>query len=650
MRGITGALVLAMLAPALPTGGAHAQDKPSAAAPSLKPPSAADLGAKAFVENPKLAPDGHAYAALAFVKGQTNLVVITPKGKQERPDIRVFGMPPKQEMVWFRWAGSNRLIVSLAFSSVFGDEEVRVTRMVVVDLVTGKQTPLIMRQMGFDGDNVIHVDQAGNFALVEVQPSVYDYPGVYRFDLATGKYSTIVEPMDNVWDWYADSAGVVRTGVAVDGNKWWVVYRDADGAKFQRTSTRNRDQSNDNVEWFSALPGKASGYALALSDAGRFALRRYDFVKDELGEVVWQHPSVDIDDVDFGPDGEPTAIYYTDDRQRVAWLDPELKRLQTGLDKAMPGASNRILSISRDRSRALIESGSAHEVPVYVLYDRATKSIDVTAVPYGQMMDKQLAPMEYVTYKARDGLEIPGYLTLPVGKPAKGLPLIVMPHGGPFVRDEWRYDYWVQYLATRGYAVLQPNYRGSTGYGTKYAEAGTGAWGRGMQDDMDDGVKWLAEKGVIDPKRVCMMGGSFGGYAAMWAAARNPDIYRCAISFAGVSDVRALLRFQSSLFSAPKYFRDWRARVAGQEKFDFDTISPLKNADKIAIPLLLVHGTADTRVPFNQSRKLHEALTKLGKPHEWVVYKDETHFLEDPANATDFLERVGKFLDQHNPA
>ena len=640
MRGVCAALLLVV------AGGAAAQDKPAA---DTAPPTAAEFATKAFLENPKLAPDGHAYVARAYARGKVVLTVVTPV-LGAKASLRVFSLPPKEELLWYRWAGRNRLLVGLASTVTWNEEDRRVTRVMAIDLATGKQFPLVSFGMGFDGDNVIYVDPQGEFALLSYQPSLSDYPAVYRFNLATGQYKLIVDPEDRVWDWYADSSGVVRAGVAVDETKWWVVYRESDRGSFQRTSKRSRDVFSENISGFSVIPSKSSGYALALNDAGRFALRRYDFLKDELGEVVWQHPVVDVDDVDFGPDGEPIAIHYTDDRARTVWLDPELKRWQAAFDKTVPGMANEIVSYARDRSRALIRSGSGHEAPVYLLYDKASKKLEMTAAPYGEMIDKQLSPVDHITYKARDGLEIPGYLTLPRGRGTTALPLIVMPHGGPFARDSWDYDYWVQFLASRGYAVLQPNYRGSTGYGRKYVEAGTGAWGRGMQDDIDDGVKWLVEKGTVDPKRVCIMGGSFGGYAAMWAAARNPDIYRCAISFAGVSDVRALMNFQSSLFSAPRYFRNWRQKVAGEAKFNFDTISPLKNADKIAIPLLIVHGTADKRVPFSQSRKLHEALAKLGKPHEWVVYKDETHFLEEPANATDFLQRVGAFLDKHNPA
>jgi dipeptidyl aminopeptidase/acylaminoacyl peptidase len=246
-------------------------------------------------------------------------------------------------------------------------------------------------------------------------------------------------------------------------------------------------------------------------------------------------------------------------------------------------------------------------------------------------------------------LQIPAYLTLPRGLDPKNLPLIVMPHGGPFARDEWGYDVWVQFLANRGYAVLQPNFRGSTGYGKDYVDKGAGQWGRGMQDDIDDGAKWLIERGIADAKRICIMGASFGGYAAMWASVRNPDIYRCAISLAGVSDVAALLKYDRSALSATRYYREWREKVQGEEDFDLASISPMKAVDKVAIPILIAHGTHDERVPPEQSTKFHELLTKAKKPHEFVLYEGEGHGFDNPADNIDFLKRVEGFLRTYNP-
>ena len=266
------------------------------------------------------------------------------------------------------------------------------------------------------------------------------------------------------------------------------------------------------------------------------------------------------------------------------------------------------------------------------------------------MEGRTLSQVESVKYDARDGLSIPAYLTLPKGRDPAALPLIVMPHGGPFIRDTWSYNPWAQFLADRGYAVLQPNFRGSTGYGRAFVEAGEGQWGRKMQDDIDDGVKWLVQLGKVDPRLVCIMGASYGGYAAMWGAARNPEIYRCAISFAGISDVKAMLKYDSRIGVPRRYYRDWRDRVRGDAGFDLDAISPIEAADRIRVPLLIAHGKDDTNVPVSQSVKFHEALTRAGVPHEYVIYEGEGHDFEKVENSADFLRRVEAFLTKHNPA
>jgi dipeptidyl aminopeptidase/acylaminoacyl peptidase len=326
-----------------------------------------------------------------------------------------------------------------------------------------------------------------------------------------------------------------------------------------------------------------------------------------------------------------------------------MKAVQARLDRAMPNLANRI--VSRDASDRLmvVLSASASDPGSYYIFDRTKSELREFARPYAALDGAALSPVKAVHYAARDGLSIPAYLTLPTAREAKALPLILMPHGGPFVRDDGAFDPWVQFLADRGYAVLQPNYRGSTGYGKAYVDAASGEWGRKMQDDLDDGVHWLAAQGTVDPRRVCIMGGSYGGYAAMWAAVRNPDIYRCAISFAGISDVNAMLRYDANLFASDRYDRDRRERIRAKGQ-DMDSVSALPHAAEIRIPILIVHGKKDPRVPVSQSVRLHEALEKAGKPHDFVLYPDEGHGFSKAEDSVDFLKRVEIFLARYNPA
>ncbi len=225
-----------------------------------------------------------------------------------------------------------------------------------------------------------------------------------------------------------------------------------------------------------------------------------------------------------------------------------------------------------------------------------------------------------------------------------------MPHGGPFgVRDTMEFDADVQFLANRGYAVLQPNFRGSSSYGEDFYKKGVGEVGRAMQDDLDDGVDWLANEGTIDPHRVCILGASYGGYAALWGVIRNPEKYRCAVSLAGVTDLKRQLRYDSKFFSR-KGARGWRSKIEGEERFDLDAVSPVGHIDQLTRPVFIAHGDADGTVPQSQYDRFVESAKKAGKPIEAKLYKGEGHGLADPKNRADYYDRVGAFLTKYNPA
>jgi dipeptidyl aminopeptidase/acylaminoacyl peptidase len=612
--------------------------------------SAADFGALPFMVGPKMSPDAKHVVTTAHLKGK-QLLVILDLGQKTGP-AHSFTMPGKWELGWYRWAGNERVLVSIGHADVLFGEDVYVTRLVMYDLKTDQAAFVGKKNEGVEGDDVIHIDRDGHWLLLNVQKTIYDYPSVYRVDLDTMEMKKVVGAHPHVWNWFADSSGTVRAGVGVEGRRWWLLYRkDADGkfAKVMRRTVK-RDDEEGAIERFIPINGSDHGYAVTNARTGRYGLYRYDFSSDSIGEPVFEHPQVDIDDFRISDQNEITAVYYTDDRSRVEWLMPRMKELQGKIDRELPDRINRVISMSSDGEKMLIWSGSAADPGTYFYYDATTAKMSMLARPYGSMTDKPLANMDSVSYAARDGLQIPAYLTLPTGVEARQLPLIVLPHGGPFLRDEWGYDTWVQFLANRGYVVLQPNFRGSTGYGRDFVAKGEGQWGRTMQDDLDDGVKWLVEQGKVDPKRVCIMGGSYGGYAALWAAVRNPEIYRCAISLAGISDLAAMIKYDRRSFAATRYYTAWRERVQGDKGFDLNTVTPLYAVDRINIPLLIAHGTDDENVPLAQSKKLHEALLKANKPHSYIVYEGEGHGFDNPANATAFLEQVEQFLRTNNPA
>jgi dipeptidyl aminopeptidase/acylaminoacyl peptidase len=634
-------------APVLPA--AIAPTEPSRAAvakPPIIPVEA--FGALPFLDQPEVSPDGHRAVAGSVVAGKKALILADLDAADYA--IRTIRLPDSVEIISSRWAGNGRVLISLLVPIKFAGTDIKLIRLFVFDIASQTLRPLADKVGGFDGDNIIFVDPAGAYVLLSTQRSIFDWPSVLRVDLATRKAAELVAPHDYVRSWFADSNGVVRGGMGREAEHWWLLYRETADGDFKKIAKGNAAGQFDDIEQFIPAPGSDKGYVIANRGSGRFGVYRYDFVNAAIGDPVFENPDVDVESITFSSrTGALDSVTFVDDRDRVFWLDPPMAKLQARLDTALPGYINRIVSRSDDDSRVIVQSTGAADPGIYYVFDRAKSQLRRLARPFASLDEKPLAPMSTIHYAARDGLSIPAYLTLPLGRTPKNLPLLVMPHGGPFVRDKWEYNPWVQLLANRGYVVLQPNYRGSTGYGKSFVEAATGQWGRKMQDDLDDGVAWLVRQGTVDPKRVCIIGASYGGYAAMWAAARNPDIYRCAISFAGISDMKALMRYDASNFVAKRYFQDWRDRVKGEAHFDLDGISPIEHVADVHIPLLIAHGKSDTTVPPSQSIRMHDALDKAGRVNEFVLYPDEGHGFSKVEDSVDFLKRVDAFLARYNP-
>jgi dipeptidyl aminopeptidase/acylaminoacyl peptidase len=407
--------------------------------------------------------------------------------------------------------------------------------------------------------------------------------------------------------------------------------------------TRSADEDLVAPQLFLTRPGKA--LVLSEDDKGFTGIHEYDLATLEVGRRLYGSPGFDVTNMIPSPSGDALAgVRYYEDRARTQWLDPDLVKMQEEVDRFVQGGRTEIVSFSDDHSRAIAFIGSADSPGAYYVYDRPSGSMVLLGHRNGAIKMARLHPVRTIRYKARDGLEIAAVLTLPKGKKAD-LPLIVMPHGGPFARDIEDWDWWAQFLAERGYAVVQPNYRGSSGYGSDLAKRGEGQWGLAMQDDLNDAVAYLAREGIADARRVCIVGASYGGYAAMRAASRDGDLYRCAVSYAGVSDLDRMRRYDSRFLNSGARV-DWLKRQAP----DFKSVSPIAAPERVSIPLLLVHGVKDTVVPVAQSREFVERLKKAGKDFTYIEQREADHHFSRAEDRLEFLKTLETFLQKHNPA
>ncbi len=640
------------------------------AAALLAPPLAAQGPAPATAERPakiapiafakgsgisqmNLSPDGNAIALRAVSAGRVSVAIVDAATHAPKHRLQ---LPESNTLEWFDWAGNGKLLLAMSAQTVFFDQDVRVSRLYYYDLATGKTIFVGTKNMGLDGDELLYTDPAGAFVLLSIQRTIYDYPSVWRFplDAAPGKSAREVQKArTNVWDWYADSAGVVRMGFQyLPSKKLKIWYRKGAADEFREIAKLTEETAEDGAwDVLRIVSGSDQGLVLKPDDSGRIAVRKFDYASRTTGEVVYSAPGWDVTSAWFDDHDQLIAAFYTDDRDQVVWFDQDMKVNHARLQKALKGSDVWVTSRATDDSRMIVWTGHEDDPGGYYVYTAAKKTLDPFSSELPDLDPAQLATPKPVGFTARDGTAIRGYLTLPRGRDPKALPLIILPHGGPFgVRDKLEYSSEVQFLANRGYAVLQPNFRGSDGYGDAFDQLGRGQIGRAMQDDIDDAMDWAVKEGIADPKRVCVVGASYGGYAALWGVIRNPERYRCAASFAGVTDWNRQLKYDAAFFTR-KGAKKWRASVQGSDaSFDLDLVSPVQQVARLTRPVLLTHGDADTNVPMKQFRMMEEAAKKAGKPLETLVFAGEGHGFDNPDNQAKWYAALEAFLARHNPA
>ncbi len=605
-----------------------------------------------FVTRAEISPDGTRLAGLLAVGGTQRIAVISLFNKEER--IIAVAVPDGTQATWLRWVNDDNIIAGLVALLPVETEKFYVSRVIAINRTTGKMTKLLWNLNGQNVADVLWVPTDGRSEILMAgQATVYSnlegfWPAVFQVDVTTGRNKQVVKGQNSVMDWSADATGTVRAGYGyVDSTRTSrLLYRGSGKNIFRTVDRADLKQRETLTAPFLFLPGGDHGLVMHDDDKGQTGIYEVDLAtQQEVKQVYAPKASGEVASVILSSDETALlGVRTTAAAGGVEWLDPKLAEIQAQFDKAVPGASATIESLSRDRTRMLVRVNAPDMPGSIYFYDIADGTLRRIALINEKIGTKHLSPVKLVRYKARDGLEIEAVLTLPAGRDPKKLPFIVMPHGGPWAQDTLSYDYWAQFLANRGYVVLQPNFRGSSGYGTEFLRKGEGQMGLAMQDDITDGVKWVVAQGIADPKRVCIVGASYGGYASMWGVIKEPDLYRCAISISGVSSLRREVNDFGSYLRGGLYRDQWQRMTP-----DFVAVSPINAIDRIRVPLMLIHGRKDVTVDHSQSSKMYAAMQKAGKPVEFVSIPLADHYFTRQEDRVALLTSMESFLGRHNP-
>ena len=501
---------------------------------------------------------------------------------------------------------------------------------------------------------------AQNSSAIYVRSTVYtatrevDYMALLRLDTTTGR-STPVPPPGKVRRWLLDQDGEPRVAITKERNIETIQYREpASGAWRQLAQF---DAYLGGKDAFTPLAFGPDGtlFVSARLGSDTLNLHIYDLAAGRIDpEPVVALPGMDFSGSLLVSQGKLLGVRYLADRTTTRWFDPAMAATQAGVDSALPQTVN-LISMARDAAAPyLVVTSYADVQPTsYSILNRATGQLTPIGATLPRIKAEQMSKQQLVHYQARDGLRIPAWLTVPQHGSGKQLPLVVLVHGGPYLRgSSWQWDGEVQFLASRGYAVLEPEFRGSAGFGSKHFRAGWKQWGLKMQDDIADGARWAIAQGVAASDRICIAGGSYGGYATLMGLVNDPDLYRCGIDLVGVTDIGLLYSGHWSF--ASDMSDDWKQygmpELIGDPVKDaaqFRATSPLAQAARITQPLLLAYGAQDRRVPLYHGKQFLAAVKEHNRDVEWVVYEEEGHGWSLPKNRNDFWRRAELFLDKH---
>ncbi|MEE4184521.1 MAG: alpha/beta fold hydrolase [Gammaproteobacteria bacterium] len=577
--------------------------------------------------NPQIAPDGKHVAVTINVEGEPFVIVqkiMSPDDREPEPAVPI--KADDLQFEWYEWANNERLIFGVRATVAYRGDLRNVIRMASIDRFGKNQAVINMRPNDWgiyrQYAEVLHWlpdDPQHILAILDDEPDAWAEPRVHLVDVETGKRRLVEANRKGFFTWVADDDGVVRIGVRhrtdfdntgveiyhrATADSDWELLQKIDYFSDERLIPYAFDKADNNI-----LLVSSTHLSEAARDDEYVEAFRYDLT---AGKVI-------------GP-----------------YVNLRRKKMLTAVQKQFPDREVELVSISQDESMAFYRVYTDQLPSEYYLLNLEAGRLDYVAAEFPELKDYALAEMESVRYAARDGAEIPAFLTRPVDADELGpRPTVVMPHGGPWAHDSWGFDNYAQFLANRGYVVLQPQFRGSTGYGSAHEVAGYGQWGKLIQDDITDGTQWLIDEGIADPERICIVGTSFGGYAAAMGAAKEPDLYRCAISINGVLDLDMFVESADDFLFENINQRMWNSL---EEARDY---SPYHQVRKIKAPMLLIASERDTVVPKKHSKRMLKALKKNKSVVEYVELPDGEHWRTNETNEITKLRAIESFLARH---
>ena len=585
----------------------------------------------------RLSPNGEYIAYLAPYENRMNIHV----KKFDQDSVTRVTNVIDRDLAGYFWASDNRLVY---VRDSGGDENFHLFAVNKDGADEKDLTP-------FDGVRAQIIDDLEDnpeemiIGLNQRNPQVFD---PYRININTGEMDLIYENPGNITGWGTDHDGKLRLAYVTDGVNQTIMHRTSEELEFEEVITTNFKQTLD--PQFFDFDNDSIIYALSNLNSDKTRLVKYNLITKKEVEEIFKHDVVDLDGISYSTKRKvPLFISYTDSKLNRKFLDQETEEIFKYLETEL-GEENEyyITSSNKEEDKFLVYLGNDKTRGSYYYYDKTSKKIEKLAELSPWINSEHMAEMKPITYKSQDGITINGYLTLPVGVEAKNLPLVVNPHGGPWARDEWGYNPEVQFLANRGYAVLQMNFRGSTGYGKEFWEKSFKKWGQSMQDDVTDGVNWLINEGIVNHKRVAIYGGSYGGYATLSGITKNPELYAAAIDYVGVSN---LFTFMNTIPPYWEPYKEMLYEMVGnpetQDSIMLRENSPVFNVDKIKTPLLIAQGANDPRVNKDESDQMVEALKKRGIIVEYMLKENEGHGFHNEENRFDFYRAMEKFLDEN---